>query len=432
VTVVTPVGSLAGIKHIIFFVQENRSFDSYFGKLGTYRASRVSGASPRDVNDLDSLPAGFALYTPATGVQDPSSPIPPFHQRTLRTEDLAPNWSASHADADIANKDYLDITGQTFKMDEFLKTVVPDSWDPDGTRAMGYYDQTDFPYYYELATQFATSDAYHSSLLSSTVTNRMYLFAATSAGLCNTATTGHAPWPVKTIFESLQNNGVSWRYYYQDGVFLAQFAAWSDPVIQSHVWKISNLFTLLADPEADSKLPQVVFIEHGLSTDEHPTDDVQTGAVYVKSVIDALLASSAWKDSIFILTYDEGGGLYDHVPPFPVVEPDNIPPDGCNYPKGNFDLSGFRVPLVVLSPYAKAHYVSHTNMEHTSILKLIETRFNLPPLTARDAAAPDMTEFFDFNNPAWLTPPVLPDQKDECVTDATRCKQSLEAYPGAP
>jgi phospholipase C len=225
---------------------------------------------------------------------------------------------------------------------------------------------------------------------------------------------------------------VPWRYYYQDGVFLAQFEAWNRSDIQSHVWNISNLFTILSSSDADTQLPEVVFIENGANTDEHPSEDIQPGANYVKSILDALMKSSAWQDSVFILAYDEGGGLYDHVPPFQVTPPDDIVPNCPGSTPGRFDLSGFRVPMVVVSPYSKPHYVSHTNMETTSILKFVETRFNLPPLTRRDAAAPDMTEFLDMSTPHWLKPPALPVQPNECVNNRARCDKSLENYPNLP
>ncbi len=435
VTVVTSTGDITTIKHIIFMVQENRSFDNYFGKLGAYRASRVPGTSPSDINDLDQLPSNFAgLKTRSDAANHPNYLIPPFHERTLQTENLSPSWSESHYDAHLKGLNYMNVTSSsTFLMDYFLQTthsVSPDKYDPDGTRPMGYYDQTDLPYYYELATQFATSDAFHSPLLSQTNPNRMYLFAATSIGRCNADPGGHPLWPSPTIFNSLVQAGVSWRYYYQDGVFLAQFQDWNNPKIQGNVYNISNLFTVLSQPNADSQLPSVIFIERGEATDEHPDNNIQNGATVVKSIIDALMASSAWKDSIFILTYDEGGGLYDHVPPFLETPPDNIAPNCPTLAyQGQFNLSGFRVPLIVMSPYAKPHFVSHTNMDSTSILKLIETRFNLPPLTQRDANAPDMTEFFDFTNPYWLTPPPLPAQQNECLTTPSRCSQQLEQYP---
>jgi phospholipase C len=126
----------------------------------------------------------------------------------------------------------------------------------------------------------------------------------------------------------------------------------------------------------------------------------------VKSTIDALMASPSWSSSAYILVYDEAGGLYDHVPPYSVTLPDDIAPmkDAGDAP-GTFDRSGFRVPIVVVSPFARANFVSHVNREHTSLLKLIEARFGVAPLTRRDAEADNMFEFFDFNNPPFLSPP---------------------------
>jgi phospholipase C len=129
--------------------------------------------------------------------------------------------------------------------------------------------------------------------------------------------------------------------------------------------------------------------------------------------------SVSWKDSAFILTYDEFGGLYDHVAPQPAISPDGIQPkdlmtgDICTQSTGptcDFVYTGYRVPLIVVSPYAKKHFVSHTVMDYTAILKLIETRFNLTTLTKRDAAQKNMTEFFNFNTPPWTTPPTPPAQ----------------------
>jgi phospholipase C len=132
------------------------------------------------------------------------------------------------------------------------------------------------------------------------------------------------------------------------------------------------------------------------------------------------MGSTSWKDSAFILTFDEFGGLYDHVPPQPTVSPDGIKPmdllpnDICSPPQTgptcDFVYTGYRLPLIVVSPFTKMNYVSHTVADLTAILKLIETRFSLAPLTKRDAAQMDMTEFFDFGNPVWMTPPTPPVQ----------------------
>jgi phospholipase C len=257
----------------------------------------------------------------------------------------------------------------------------------------------------------------------------MYLFGATSQGHIYPDPPPSGGFPIKTIFEELRDAGVSWRYYYLDNsIFLAQFQAWNDPAIQGNVYPISNYYSTLADSNADNLLPQVIFIERGSDTcacDEHPDANVQTGASTVAQVTNALLASPAWKSSVLLLTFDEFGGLYDHVPPISVPAPDNIQPiasPGQPTPlAGDFAHSDFRTPLIVVSPWVRPNFVSHTPRELTSILKLIETRFNLPSLTARDAAADNMLEFFDFSSPHWLTPPSLPAQ-----TTSTPCDQSLE------
>jgi phospholipase C len=416
-TVTVSTGSgLSTIKHIIFMLQENRSFDSYFGQLQAYASQKVpgyqinAGYNPNILLPL--LPAGGG----GTGH--------PFHEPTVRTENLTPAWNESHFDVD-QQKD------GTFKMDRFALTTtsVTHKFDTTGLRALGYYDQTDLPYYYELATQFATSDAFHSSLLSNTFPNRSYMFCATSQGRIRPDPAGHAPWTCPTIFSAMQNSGVKWAYYYTDGIFLFNFQDWSNPAIQTKTSKVQNLLNILASPTADQDLASVVFIDSASGKsglDEHPDNNIQDGAAYVKSIIDALMASPAWHDSVFILAFDEGGGLYDHVPPFSVVAPDATPPNlkPTDLP-GDFTLSGFRVPMVVVSPWVKPHFVSHTNRELTSILKLIETRFGVAPLTARDAAADDMTEFFDFADPpALLTPPPLPAQPTTGLDD-----QSKEAPP---
>lgn len=418
VTVSTSAG-LQTIKHIIFMLQENRSFDSYFGQLQAYASQKVPGYQINAGYDpnilLPLLPAGSG----ATGHL--------FHEPTVRTENLTPSWNESHFDID-KQKD------GSFKMDRFALTTnsIAQKFDPKGLRALGFYDQTDLPYYYELATQFATSDAFHSSLLANTIPNRQFMFCATSQGRIRPDPQGHPQWTCPTIFSSLQNAGIKWNLYFSSGTLLPQFADWNNPAISTKAENISHLFDVLASPTADQDLASVVFIENGhdpttgLDADEHPDANIQFGAAYAKRIIDAVMSSPAWHDSVFILAYDEGGGLYDHVPPFTVVPPDNTPPalKPTDLP-GDFTLSGFRVPVIVISPWVKPHFVSHTNRELTSILKLIETRFGLPPLTARDAAADDMTEFFDFvNGPALLTPPPLSAQPTNGVDD-----QSKEAPP---
>jgi phospholipase C len=176
------------------------------------------------------------------------------------------------------------------------------------------------------------------------------------------------------------------------------------------------------DDLKNGTLPQVAFIERDSmdGLDEHPGQgiSIQKGAAYVASLINALMTSSAWKDSVFFLTYDEGGGFYDHVAPVATVSPDGIPPviltnDVCSSTPGpmcDFVYTGFRLPNIVVSPFSKAHYVDHTPMDTTAILTFIEKRFNVKALTARDAAQPDISFFFDFGGVPNATPPSPPTQ----------------------
>lgn len=396
-------GGLSSIRHIIFLVQENRALDGYLGRFNAYQ--QMQGAT----SNFDGVPLSASLpdYSGA-------STVSPFHYQTECTENLSPGWNESHYDVDGG------------KMDRFMKTTgsVPSTIDPQGTRAMGYYDWTDLPYYYALAWEFGTSDRQFSSVLAPTIPNRMYLFAGTSFGHIRPDSPPSGGWTQPTIFDSLRTHNISWRYYYQDNsTFLAQWNTWSQD--QSNVRSISSYYT---DVQNESSLPSVVFIERAGVTglDEHPLNNVQEGAANTKKIIDALMNSPAWSSSAFILTYDEGGGLYDHVPPVVMPAPDSISPmlKSGDLP-GNFTTSGFRVPLIVISPWSKPHFVSHVNRDHGSILKLIETRFGLPALTQRDAQADDMTEFFDFSSPHWLTPPALPAQP----TTGT-CNKNLEKAPG--
>jgi phospholipase C len=339
---------------------------------------------------------------------------------------------------DLVGGDWMTLTNKSqFLMDKFLFTTLSggtgDQYDPTHTRPLGYYDQTDLPFYYELATQFTTSDTWYSPLPANTVPNRMYLFAGTSWGHGYPPTDPNDPaWQRPTFFRALTNAGITWRYYYQDNsVFLANWADWNDPQIQGNVRNIQEYYNILASPNADTELPQVIFIERASSTglDEHPANNVQTGSADAQNVINALLNSAAWPDSAFILTFDEGGGLFDHVGPILVNPPDDqLPTDLNGHTQGLFNVTGFRVPVIVVSPWSKAHTVTHMPTDYTAILKLIETRFNVPALTDRDATAADMTDptngFFDFTSPQMLQVPPLPTQP----TNGT-CNYQVESSP---
>jgi phospholipase C len=398
----TPPAAPAGmtnIHHIIYTFQENRSFDNYFGVMNQYRTNN-------GINDnaVDGLPLNVGLPDTTGNL------ILPFHFQTECHENTAPNWDASHL--------YYDGG----KMDGFVRAQnlfgLPSKIDPDATRAMGYYDYTDLPFYYSLAFQFATSDRWFSPLMGPTGSNRAYTFAATSLGFLGTPQPPIGGFPNMTIFDLLDQAGVSWRYYYQNAKPL-WIPIWS--VYFKDTNKVVPVSSYYTDVENESTFPQVVFIEENGNQDEHPRpqpgmtgagENIQNGASLMSQIITALMKSPSWTSSVFVLSYDEGGGLHDHVVPVSLPVPDAYPPRlnlSINQ-HGMFNQSGFRVPLVVISPWTTPHLVSHTPRDHTSILKLIEARFSLPPLTSRDDAADNMLEFFNFSSPPYLTPPALASQ----------------------
>ncbi len=405
ITATAPANGLANLKHIIFFLQENRSFDSYFGMLGPYKASEGLA------NDLD----GLNLNTTLPNTQ--GQPVHPFHFQTVCTENLSPAWNESHTDVDGG------------LMDGFMRTTtsVPSTIDPTGTRAMGYYDQSDLPYYYEAAARFATSDRFFSPVLTNTVPNRLYMFTGTSFGNAFPPTPPAGGFTQPTIFAHLDQAGVSWRYYYQDAVSSALIQEFS--IYKTDAAKVVPIANWANDVLNESTLPSVIFIERASQSnrDEHPGANIQAGAADVSNIVNTLLSSPSWQDSALILAYDEGGGLYDHVLPAREVVPDSLTPILKSSDKpGAFNQTGFRVPLVIFSPWAKPSFVSHTTRDYTSILRLIEDRFNVAPLTLRDANADDMMDFFDFSGaPPLLTPPALPPQP----TDGN-CQQNMEKAPG--
>lgn len=399
---------LHAVNHIIYMMQENEVFDHYFGHLNEYRQSLGLGA------DVDETPANATQLA-----YDHSTSFTPFHMISMCTEDLSSFWNESHNDWN-----HFAPTSGTPLMDGFANSAgnnsrhsIPMGFDINGKRVMGYYDEADLPYYYFMATQFAISDRWFSAAMTNTPANRMYAVAATSHGIINKPLTQIN---VPTIFDELEQAGISWKNYVQDypkGSSLRPFPAYSK-FVNTKIVPMADYFNDLAN----GTLPQVAFIERDAreGLDEHPGggNSVQKGAAYVASIIDALMKSTSWKDSVFFLIYDEGGGFYDHVPPAQTVSPDGIPPllspnDTCATTPGptcDFVYTGFRIPNLVISPFAKPHYVDHTVIDNTAILKFIEMRFGLSSLTKRDAAQPDISFFFDFSGSPNLTPPAPPVQ----------------------
>ena len=458
----TAGGSLASIQHVVILFQENRSLDNYLGALRQYWAQNgyadeafdglpqfnpTAGTAPLQ-GPAPSIPGCDPSSAPPNDcVWDPNNPVTSYHLNTMCTENTSPSWNEEHVDWN-----YTDQVGKyPAQNNGFVWTAGHDArylgyYDTDGVRAIGYYDGNDLNFMYFMASSFGTSDRWFHPAMSRTNINREYLIAATSHGYAYP--NGHnandtALLSVPTIYQELQNAGVSWKIYvnpqgsscsgppYQASCLMTlsylQNFTFAQTVISQYPQNIAPISQYFTDLK-NGTLPNVAMIEpasdagldeHGSDSDSSPAN-VQSGEVYVESLINALMNSSEWASSALFFSFDESGGLYDHVPPQPMPSPDGIAPvdldpgdvcdNGYTGPTCDFTYTGYRVPLVVISPYAKKHYVSHTIADYTAVLKFIETRWNLPALTKRDAAQMDMTEFFDFQNPPWMTPPTPPAQ----------------------
>jgi len=351
-----PHGDALPFKHVIFLMQENRSFDHYFSKLPSYGVKDVDVAGDDETNP-----------DPTTG-----KPVKRYHETRYCVVDTAHNWAPVHLQYD----DGL--------MDGFVMTS-----NPGGARAMGYYDQTDLPFYYWMAKTFAISDRHFCSLLGPTWPNRFFFYGGTSWGRTHTPDT--PPLGKPKITEQLEAAGKKWKIY-RNG--LVSFGLVFGPTYAG------TAFSNFEDDVKNDRLPELSILdpnfsggEKGAQDDEHPPANVQKGEKLAKRVYDALAKNpEVWKKSVFIISYDEHGGFYDHVPP-----PEACQPDGDVPPDFKFDRLGIRTPLFVISPWTKAGYVSHTVTDLTSITRFIQNRWDLPALTRRDANAWPMLDFFDFS-----------------------------------
>ena len=341
------------IKHVIIVMQENRSFDHMLGSL------RLEG------KDVDGIPEKFVNY-------DKDGKAVHFAHRT----DTCFDADSPH------NEEAIESSIDGNNMDSFVKSAATDK--SDGHYVMSYYTEKELPFYYFIAKSYSTSDRYFSAMLGPTDPNRDFLYAATSNGITVTSSGPQKAFKgVRTIYDELDAAKVSWGVY--SSAAPRQGAIGWD---RGHkgVHDEGDFFDALED----KKLPAVVFIDPGMGEDEHPPHDVQGGEKFSKKIYDAVTKSSIWNETALFYTYDEAGGIADHVPPPPACPPSAKFPD--------FDRLGVRVPVMLVSPYAKRGYVSHKIHSHTSILRFVELVYDLPALTARDANSDAMLDMFDFSS----------------------------------
>ena len=362
------------IEHIIIVMMENHSYDSYLGMLGRGDGFTLgSGRRPTHANaDTNGdLVHSFAMPNACQTDHGPSQ-----------------SWNASHRSFNAGRND------------GFVRA--------SGPVAMGYWTAETIPFYYSLAKTFPLCDRWFSSCLAQTYPNRRFLMAGTAYGNVSTDVKDIiAPEPANgTIFEQLNAHGISWRNYYTDLPTTGLFKS----IVDNDRDKLVPIAQYYTDAAAGS-LPGVCLVEPNFSHEsEEDPQDIQTGEAFASRVVQAAMHGPGWDKTMLIWNYDEGGGYYDHVPPPRAIKPDDIPPQIQVPPDepGAYDRYGFRVPAVIVSPFARRDYVSHVVHDHTSILKLIETKWNLPALTFRDANADNLLDALDLRaRPAFRTPPTL-------------------------
>jgi phospholipase C len=365
---------LPEIEHVVVLMMENHSFDNYFGMLGRGEGFTLdANGQPTNANPDKNGAVVLAYHLTAT-------------EQTANH--VTQNWVSSH-------KQFNDG-----KMDGFAAT--------SGKEGMGYWTGKDLPFYYSLASVFPICDRYFGSVLAQTLPNRRFLHAATAMGLVTTTVNFADPAPAGgTIFDKLHQFNIAWFEYSAGQPEIGTFP----PVYLAYMDQVKTIPDFLADAKAGALPFFSLVTPHGNVSEENP-QDIQQGEAFSAGIIQAVMASPNWPKTVMILTYDEHGGYYDHVPPPPAFAPDAIPPDPAKTygVPGGYDRLGFRVPTVVIAPFAKANYLSHVVHDHTSILRLIETKWNLGALTVRDANASNLLDALDFvNPPAFLVPPQLHD-----------------------
>ncbi len=420
-----PLGTDIPINHVIVIMQENRSFDHYLGRLvaqGYYQpgdfstgadagtdaggdAGPGSGFSHHD--QLDGPPAGWSNPDGMGGVVVP-------HPDNEYCFGVNHSWGAEHDDYDNGLLDHFVQQNQ-----------------PDGQRTFFYEDDTVIPFYYALANTFGVGDRYFCSALTSTWPNRLFLMAGTSFGIGDNSFVAQdtQTTPAPQIFSLLEEGGHTWKDY-TDGPHMLSFFPYFG-FSSDALHHFGDIPCGLLGDITNGTLPDVATVmgdEVTESSDEGPSDLPGIGGQVVETIIRTLFASPSWKDTVVFITYDENGGMADHVPPAPACPPDNLAPhDGMGNPltPGKFDQTGFRVPFIVVSPYARAHFASHTVYDHTSIVRFIEARFGLPALSARDANATPPFEMFDFQKPPFMTPPKITATTTVPPEILTQCNQTL-------
>lgn len=348
-----PTPSASGIEHIVVITMENRSFDHFLGWLPN-AAGQQSGLTFADKSGV--LHPSHALSGDFTGCPQND----PDHSYTQSR-----------------------IAYDGGKMDGFLRAGSNDLF------SIGYYQEADIPFYAALARNYTTCDHYYAAILGPTFPNRMFLYAGQTDRLDDSVTISSLP----TIFDRLQAAGVSHNYYYGNVPYLTLWAA--------QYLGISKLHSDFITQAGNGTLPAVSFVDpvytvldDGTGTDDHPHGDIRKGDLFLYTMFEAIANGPAWANTVVVFNFDEWGGFFDHVAPPRATAANSVDTDVVN----GKTLLGFRLPVVIASPFSRGTpanpRVNPMVFDHTSVLKMIEWRWGLSPLTPRDGSS-------DINNLAY-------------------------------
>jgi phospholipase C len=360
-----PDPTASGIQHVVVVTMENRSFDHFLGWL--------PGAVGQQAGLSFSDPSGVAHATYALSGDYTGCP---------------------HKDPDHSYSGAR-ITYDGGKMDGFLKDTANDIF------SIGYYQESDIPFYAALARNFTTCDHYFASILGPTFPNRMFLYAAQTDRTDDSVSISSLP----TIMDRLAAAGVSHNYYYSNTPYLALWAA--------QYLGISKLYSQFLSDAAGGTLPAVSFVDpfytildDGTGNDDHPHADIRKGDVFLHDVFKAVANGPAWSSTVIVFNFDEWGGFFEHVAPPRATAANNVDTDIVN----GKTLLGLRLPVVIASPWtvgtATSPRISSQVYDHTSVLKLIEWRWGLAPLTPRDASSDinNLAYALNFSSPQMAVP----------------------------
>lgn len=391
------------IKHFVYLMQESRSFDEYFGTYPGADGIPDQVCMPRDLTD------------PAAGC------VAPSYRGEEPAVEIRNGMATQRAQIDSG------------RMDGFVSAVRGDPAAADSV--MGHYDDRELPWYWSLADQYVLFDRFFASTPGGHVANHMYWVAGTRGTTPAQDAVPAGGWGdgIATVFDRLQAAGIPWKVYVQgydesnhsDAVtspsnqadvalanrvpMLGMPRFRQDPALSSRIVDLSEYYTDLQQGD----LPSVAFVVPSGASSEHPPANVSIGQSFVRGLVNELMRSSAWDSSAFLMSYDDTGSAYDHVPP-PTVSP-----DGTDY--------GLRVPALLVSPFAARNRVDHTPLDATSGLAFIRENWGIEALAPRDGAGPSFAGAFDFTSPP-RQPVLVTDVRTPTATIAAKTSALYPTY----